>query len=256
MTISTPTIAHSSATIDVQNRHVTIRDFLDQDVSDETVSTILAAARRAPTSSNMQTYSVVVVRNPETKKKLAVLAGNQKHVETCPVFFAFCADISRLAAACEMHGTELVRGYETTLVSSVDAALVGMSANTAAESLGLGAVMIGGMRNQPEQVARLLGLPKGVYVVFGMCIGWPNEAVRPEQKPRMTDELVIHYEVYSAAGQAALLAAYDKDLAAHYNTQGTNLDEAAWSGPIAKRLNKPTRTNLRPELERLGFCFD
>ncbi|MFT7587561.1 MAG: nitroreductase [Cellvibrionaceae bacterium] len=249
-------ISNSTSTIDVQNKHVTIRGFLGKDVSAEMVTTILGAARRAPTSSNYQTYSVVVVRNPDTKKKLAVLAGNQKHVETCPVFFAFCADISRLAVACEMHEKELVRGFETTLVSSVDAALVGMSANTAAESLGLGAVMIGGMRNQPEQVAKALGLPDGVYVVFGMCLGWPNEEARPAQKPRLADDLVVHYESYNVSGQSEKLAAYDRALADHYNARGNNLDDAAWTGPLSNQLSEARRTNLRPELERLGFSFD
>ena len=248
MTLSTPIT-------DVQNKHVTIRDFLNKDVSDEMVTTILKAARRAPTSSNAQTYSIVVVRNPETKKQLAELAGGQKHVETCPVFFAFCADTSRLAAACKMHGKELVQGTETMLVSSVDAALVGMSANTAAESFGLGVVMIGGMRNHPEAVAKLLGLPVGAYVVYGMCIGWPNEETRPAQKARLADELVVHYEKYSEADPAEKLAEYDELLKEHYDVYG-NRHEAAWTGPIANRLSKARRTNLRPELERLGFRFE
>ncbi len=249
-------MSNSTPTTKLQKEHVTIRRYTDQPVSDEMVKEIIDAARRAPTSSNMQTYSVVVVQNPETKKQLAVLAGGQKHVETCPVFFAFCADISRLDAACKMHGQELVRGLETTLVSSVDAALVGMSANIAAESFGLGVVMIGGMRNHPEDAAKLLGLPDGCYVVYGMCIGWPDEEHVPGQKPRLPHELVVHYEQYSSADPAEKLAEHDKELAEHYETQGRNLDAAAFTGPIANRLNSPRRTNLRPELERLGFKFE
>ncbi|MEM9777606.1 MAG: NADPH-dependent oxidoreductase [Chloroflexota bacterium] len=246
----------ATETTTVLNNHVTIRAFTDQNVPDEMVNAILDAARRSPTSSNMQTYSIVVVRNQETKKKLAVMAGNQKHIETCPVFFAFCADISRLEAACAMHGEKLVRGLETTLVSSVDAALVGMSANTAAESFGLGVVMIGGMRNHPQQAAELLGLPDGSYVVYGMCIGYAEESQIPDQKPRLPRDLVVHYEKYSEADPTSLLEQHDQELANHYNAQGRNLDAAAWTGPIAKRLNAPRRTNLRPELEQLGFKFE
>lgn len=253
MSLSTPIT-------DVQNRHVTIRRYTNQPVTDEMVDAILESARRgAPTSSNYQTYSVIVVRNPETKAKLAELAGGQEHVATCPVFFAFCADISRLSVACQMHGKELVRGLETTLVSSVDAALVGMSANTAAESFGLGVVMIGGMRNHPEEAARVLGLPDGCYVVFGMCIGWPDEALRPVQKPRLPQELIVHRERYSPDRFEAVadkLAAHDSELATHYESLGRNLDSAAWSGPIANRLSSRRRANLRPELERLGFVFE
>ena len=197
MTSNTQTL--NTPITQVQQQHVTIRAFTDQPVSDALVQVLLNAARRAPTSSNYQTYNIMVVRNPETKKQLAVLAGNQKHIETCPVFFAFCADIRRLEIACQMHGEQLVKRLETTLVSSIDAALVGMSMQTAAESFGLGAVMIGGMRNHPRQVAELLGFPSGVYVVFGMCIGWPDETQIPSQKPRLPADLVIHYEQFNTS---------------------------------------------------------
>jgi nitroreductase len=253
MSIKTKTL--STPITELQQQHVTIRAFTDQPVSDELVQTLLNAGRRSPTSSNFQTYSIMVVRNPETKKQLAVLAGNQKHVETCPVFFAFCADIRRLEIACAMHGRPLLKSLETTLVSSIDAALVGMSVQTAAESFGLGAVMIGGMRNHPRQVAELLGFPSGVYVVFGMCIGWPDATRIPPQKPRLPTELVIHYEQYNTSDPYDLLEQYDRDLAAHYSSQNRNLNEAAWTGVIADRLSKPRRPNLRPELEAMGFVF-
>jgi nitroreductase len=245
----------SSPITEVQQQHVTIRAFTDQPMSDELVQALLNAGRRSPTSSNFQTYSIVVVRNPETKKQLAVLAGNQKHIETCPVFFAFCADISRLAYACEMHEAALMKSLETTMVSSIDAALVGMSVQTAAESFGLGAVMIGGMRNHPQQVADLLGFPPGVYVVYGMCVGWPDVGQIPAQKPRLPEELVIHYEQYNTADPCDRLDQYDRDLAAHYGSQNRNLNEAAWTGVVADRLSQPRRPNLRSELEAMGFEF-
>jgi nitroreductase len=59
------------------NQHVSVRSFGDKPVSDEMLHAILNAARRSPTSSNMQTYSILVVRNSETRRRLAVLAGNQ-----------------------------------------------------------------------------------------------------------------------------------------------------------------------------------
>lgn len=142
--------------------HVSIRRYSGEAIPDDMLHEILNAARRSPTSSNMQAYSLVVVRNPETKKKLAVLGGNQEHIETCDVFIAVCADINRLKIGVRLHGKELVRNLELMLISSIDAALVGMSLATAAESFGLGHVMIGGMRNHPKEVAELLGFPEGV----------------------------------------------------------------------------------------------
>jgi len=240
----------------LQQQHVTIRAFTDQPIPAEMVQALLDSGRRAPTSSNFQTYSIIVVRDPAVKKELAVLAGNQKHVEVCPVFMAFCADIRRLEIACDMHGLSLAKSLETSMVSTVDAALVGMSVQTAAESFGLGAVMIGGMRNHPDQVADLLGFPPGVFVVYGMCIGWPEPEKVPAQKPRLPEEVVVHYEKYNTADPREQYQAYDRALAEHYGSQNRNLDEAAWTGVIAKGVSQPRRPDLRKTLEGMGFSFE
>lgn len=246
----------STPITEVQRNHVTIRSFTDKAIPGGMLHAILDASRRAPTSSNMQAYSIIVVQNSEVKKELAELAGRQKHIETCPVFMAFCADIYRLDVACDLHGVELAKSLETTLVSTVDASLVGMNAQTAAESFGLGAVMIGGMRNHPKEVAQLLGLPEGVYVVYGMCLGWPVEEKVPPQKPRLPESLVVHFERYETENEREKIAEHDKELAKHYENLGRNLDDDAWSGPIAKRLKNPARPKLRGVLEGLGFRFD
>lgn len=239
------------------NQHASVRSFIDKPVPDAMLRAILNAARRSPTSSNMQTYSVVVVRSPETRKKLAVLAGNQRHIEQCDVFLGFLADLHRLGFASQMHSQPLTKSLETTLVSTVDATLVGMSVQTAAESFGLGAVMVGGMRNQPQAVADLLGFPPGVYMVYGMSVGWPApEAVSSTLKPRLPEDLVIHYEQYDQADPRPLIRQYDRKLAAYYDRQAESQDPAAWSGPIARRLSKPSRPHLRQTLEGMGFKFD
>ena len=248
---------YETAVTETLNQHASVRAFIDKPVPEEMLSAILNAARRSPTSSNMQTYSIIVVRSPETRRKLAKLAGNQGHIEQCDVFVGFLADLNRLGIASEMHGQPLAKSLETTLVATVDAALVGMSVQTAAESFGLGAVMIGGMRNHPQEVADLLGFPPGVYMVYGMSIGWPQEelGVKP-LKPRLPESLVIHHEQYSGDDPRPLIAEYDTELAAFYGQQNRNQHTAAWSGPIANRLQKPVRPHLRRTLEAMGFHFD
>jgi hypothetical protein len=158
--------------------------------------------------------------------------------------------------ACELRGVSLVKTLETTLVSTVDASLVGMSVQTAAESMGLGAVMIGAMRNHPKEVGQLLGLPEGVYVVYGMCLGWPDKAHIPVQKPRLPENLVIHQETYQCNDTKEAIMRYDQRLAEHYEGQGNNLSTNAWTGPIAQKQGKANRPELRATLEAMGFSFD
>jgi FMN reductase (NADPH) len=237
------------------NRHVSMRRYTDRPVDDDTLHTLLEAARRAPTSSNLQAYSLLVVRDAATKAQLAHLAGDQRWVAEAPVFVAICADISRLAAAANMHGAALARNTELTLVAAIDAALVGMSACLAAESLGLGTVMIGGIRNHVVEAAQLLGLPQGAFIAFGLCIGWPDDSQRPPLKPRLPAELVVHHERYQAGDLAPALAAYDAALAAHYRGEGRGSPDDAWTGVIARGFSTPRRPELRAALETLGFDF-
>ena len=247
---------YTTPVIETLNNHVSIRDYSGKPIPDEMLRVMLNAARRSPTSSNMQAYSFVVVRNPETKKQLAVLAGNQKHVETCDVFVAICADTRNLEIACQLHGKSLARNLENLLVSSVDASLAGMSLATAAESFGLGYVMIGGMRNHPQEVAELLGFPQGVYVVYGMCLGWRIEDEIPPQKPRLPEDLVIHYERYDASDPTEKLRAHDAELSEHYVSQGRNLHPAAWTGVVASKFSQFLRPHLRSTLEKMGFSVE
>jgi nitroreductase len=249
-------MTYSTPVTETMNNHVTARFYTGDPIAEEMLEAILSAARRAPTSSNMQTYSIVVVRDLETRKELAKITHGQKHIETCEVFLAFCADTKRLETAVANHGVIMARSLELTLVSTIDAALVGMSVQTAAESFGLGGVMIGAIRNDPKRAAELLDLPQGVYVVFGMCLGWPDDERVPPQKPRLPREIVIHYEQYDHVDPTPEIEVYDDELAAYYGNLNRNQHIAAWSGPIATRLDKPLRPHLRGDLEEMGFSLE
>ena len=219
---------------------------------------MLGAAFRAPTSSNIQSYSVVVVRDPDRLAKLAVVTSGQKHVANAPVFLAFCADLTRIDAAVRSNGGNIEgNNLETGLVSSVDAALVGMSAYLAAGSLGMKGVMIGAVRNNAKETAEILGLPRRVFCVFGMVLGWPDKV--PPQKPRMAFDSVVPYEQYGKTKSGAELdpgvAAYDKALAAHYESIGVKTTPDSWSHDAAKKFIPEPRQNLRKELADLGFDF-
>lgn len=246
----------SGSVIDTLNNRVTVRDFSADPLDDETLMTLLRAARRSPTSSNWQSYSLVIVRDAETKKALAEVARGQKHIETCPVFVALCADLSRMQLAAEMHEVAYAGNLERTIIAVIDAALVGMSLSLAAESMGLGTVMIGAIRNDPEKVAHLLGLPDSVFVVYGLCIGWP--ASRPPQKPRLPEELVFHHERYTADKDKAalLLQQHNRELAEHYRSLGRETPDAAWTETTARAAASASRNFMREVLGKLGFDTD
>ncbi|RMG30107.1 MAG: NADPH-dependent oxidoreductase [Methanobacteriota archaeon] len=242
--------------IETLQDHVSIREFIDKPLDDEFLLKLIDNARRSPTSSNMQAYSFIVVKDRQRLKRIAALAGNQKWIESAGAFIAICADTYRLQKATELHGKELAKNFENFLVASVDAALVGMSLSLAAESMGLGTTMVGGIRNNPIEVAKFLGLASGVYAVFGLGIGWPDwDRVKP-QKPRLPKEAVIHHETYSTDGLEQHIKDYDDILYEYYRSTGRNSPKAAWSGIIATRFSQGRRPHLKKELETLGFVID
>jgi nitroreductase len=233
----------------------TVRSYKSDPIPESWVNAIIEYGMRAPTSSNIQAYSVVVVTNPESKKKLAELAGDQQHIIDCPVYFAICADLTRVAHAIGMHGKEFPgRTFESGLVSSLDACLVGMTMSLVADSFGLSNVMIGGMRTKPLEVAKVLKLPPRCYVVFGLCVGWAKKPA--VAKPRQALSGVVHHDFYDPKARAQAIADYDKDLAKYYRARGTDTPDAAWSQVLAEKFSTDKRKKLRQELIELGFPLE
>ena len=250
-TVSNP---FESETINALLNRRSVRKYADAPVSDAHVDAILSAALRAPTSSNVQAYSVIQVRDQAIKERIAVPCGNQKHIVSCPVFLAFLADLTRIEAAFQRHDHSADdNNLELGLVATIDAALVGMAAYVAAESLGIQGVMIGAVRNDPEEIAAILELPKRVYAVFGMCLGFPDEA--PKQKPGMPQTGIVHRDRYDAGASLAVIDPYNADLKAHYDAIGKSTTPDSWSDEIDAKLSAKARDGLRAALKARGFDF-
>ena len=147
--------------MDLLLSHRSVRGFLSDPLPAGTLEALVAAAQSASSSSNVQAWTVIAVENPETKAALAKIANGQKHMEECPVLLVWCADLARTKQIGERHSypTDATGFLESFIVSVVDAALAAQNATVAAESFGLGMVYIGALRNNPEEVARILKLP-------------------------------------------------------------------------------------------------
>jgi nitroreductase len=144
-------------------QHRSVRSYLPRAVPPGTVELLVAAAQSAASSSNLQLWSVVVVEDPARRRALYEVAGKQAHILECPLFLVWVADPHRpqqLASERDLPSEGLAY-LEMFLMASIDTALAAQNAVIAAESLGLGTVYIGALRNQPERVSEALGLPAG-----------------------------------------------------------------------------------------------
>lgn len=248
-------------TIEQICRHASVRTYKPDPVATDLIEAVVAAGQCSSTSSNLQTYSVVAVQDVERRARLAVLCGNQKHIVEAPVFLAWCADLSRLDRVCQLRGYRQVTAYlESFLVAAVDAAVAMQTATLAAESLGMGMCYIGGIRNEPEQVIELLGLPQRVFPIAGMTLGWP--AVEPIVRSRLPLRVILHWERYDVSGEAQALKEYDRAMVETGIYDGRQvptpdreeeMEDYGWLEHSARRVSKPSRTGLRQVLEERGF---
>ncbi len=156
--------------------HRSVRNFAPASLPQGLVETLVAAAQSAASSSNLQTWSVVAVEDPARKARLSELAGSQAFIRQAPLFLVWLVDLSRneRVAAERQIKLEAIDYLETLFIGIIDAALAAQNAVVALESLGLGAVYVGAIRNKPEQVAAELGLPPRVMPVFGLAVGYPR----------------------------------------------------------------------------------
>jgi nitroreductase len=241
-------------TVRLLKAHRSIRKFTNESLSDEIVETIISTGTSAATSSNLQGATIIRVRNTETRNAIATLAGGQSYVVTAAAFLVWCADLHRSALACEMGGGMLCAGMtEHFIIATVDVALAAQNAVVAAESLGFGICYIGGIRNDPQQVADLLKLPDQVYPVFGMCIGWPDQ--NPERKPRLPTAVTLKEEVYDDSNDREYIAAYDKRMREYYRTRTHGTKDRAWSEDMSALLGKESRPHMRQFLADRGFTM-
>lgn len=254
----------NNPTLDLIHRHASVRRYKPDPLPVPVIETVIAAGQRASTSSNLQAYSVVAVTEAARRERLAELCGNQQHIADAPLFLAFCADLARLERACQLRGYAQVTEYvENFLVAVVDTAILAQNTALAAESLGLGICYIGSIRNNPKDVIELLTLPRLVFPITGMTVGWPAGETR--LRPRLPLRVVLHWEKYDRATQDDLLREYDRAMIKTGIYQGRQVpvpgkegetEEYSWTEHSARRVSQPARTSLRAELEKQGLALN
>ncbi|KAI0101023.1 Nitroreductase [Nemania sp. FL0031] len=257
--------SEGNSTLETLLQHRSVRNFLPESLPQGALEIIVAAAQSAATSSNLQTWSVVALEDPEHKDKAAALCGDQDFIRKAPLFLIFCADLDRLTKVSAQHGLrgEGLEFTEMFLMASLDAGLAGQNATVAAEALGLGACYVGAARNKPHELAELLKLPSRVIAVFGLAIGKPDFTKATAVKPRLPQKEVLHKETWrvavddgSSAAQTENLAEYDVTLAS-FNAGERREGVPAWTQRSARRIETVEslhgRHVLKDVLREKGF---
>jgi len=239
-------------TLHTLQSHRCIHDYTADPVSDEMLDQIITAAHRAPTSMNAQEISLIVVRDPAQRAKIAELSGGQPWIIKAPVFITIVIDFHKTDLGVRKAGkTQIIHeSMEGFGVAATDAGIVLGTLITAARSLGLGIVPIGGLRRNPQGIIDLLGLPPLTFPLVGLCIGHIEKDA--PQKPRMDIKTFRHDEYYNASGYAEAIDAYDEILM-HFWQDVARREGLTWSEALASRFPTVYFPHVKPVAAMQGL---
>jgi FMN reductase [NAD(P)H] len=253
----TPEVAPALAAL--LDRRVT-RRYAAEPVPEPLLQTILAGAQSAPSKSDLQQYSIIVLQDPDKIARIADWIGSMDWIKQAPVFLLFCGDVRRGRRVAALHGRDHANdNVDTFINATADAALALGFTVMAAEHAGLGTCPISYVRNHVEKIAPLCGLPKGVFPVAGLTLGWPT-GPRNWLSPRLPQPVVVHREVYDDSGLEAALPAYDAARPPakprYPEIHGPAPEGCGWSVNAARQLSVPERFGLRTWLKLQGLSLD
>jgi nitroreductase len=222
--------ADSAGTLATVLTHASVRRFEPTPVPDAVVAALEAALVRGPTSSALHSYTHVLVRDPERKRRMAHLAGDQRWIDEAPLLIVGCADLRRTRTMVHARGYRYTAHDLRMLVSATADLTVGLqNASLVAQSLGYGTVLLGGVLNGSLEIAQDLGLPERVVPLVGLSVGRPAGDRWPAPRPRLPLPLLVHHEAWSLTDDAerALLEAHDAETRAEGTYEGRRIPWAA-----------------------------
>ena len=186
-----PEVGVTNPTIDVLRAHRTIRKFEDSPLSVQDRDALIDVARRAPTSSFRQQFSIIHVTDVALRDQLAEVA-QQPYVGTSKGdLFMFVVDLYRNARIREEAGLDIAPLQRTNLFLAAmeDAVLAAHNMEVAAESMGLGTVYLGSLLRGPQRTIELLKLPRMTFPILGLLVGRPLQD--PPYRPRLPSTLLF-----------------------------------------------------------------
>ena len=220
------------------------------------------AAQRAACSQFLNDWSAIKITSKDLKQKLSQL-GNQTYIATAPLLYVFIIDQHRNAAIARKNGID-TESTDFTLKtgcrfsqSQNDAVLALHAMETAAESLGLGCVILGSILNNIPDLIELLKLPKYTYPVLGLAIGKPDQG--PELKPRMDSSMQFFENEYPSSDEVLIekLADFDERVHKYYDLRNADRPVDAFSAQIAKlAVDSGAKSHsCESQLNAQGFTF-
>jgi len=244
--------------------HRSRRRFLDRPVEPELLRIVLACGFSAPSKSDLQQASVVVVEDADLRAEIIGLLPSMPWIAQAPVFLVMLADSRRVRRLCTLRDRPFANDHiDSVINAAVDAGLVMQNIITAAESFGLGCCPISVIRNHAATVSDLFALPDHIFPLAGLCLGWPADD--PAISLRLPPALTIHYNRYDDGEFAKHVDDYDRrrnarqpiDPSAQRRVRAFGRsDFYGWSEDKARQVSRPERDDFGAFLKNRGLSLE
>ena len=146
---------------------------------------------------------MIVTEDEENKAKLFKAHYEQPMVNEAPMVLTFCADFFRMREWIRVNGSkQSFDDFLGFMVGAVDAVIAAQTICLAAESVGLGICYMGTTLMSADKIIEILDLPKNVFPVTSIVIGYPAED--PAIRDRLTLDMMVHKEKYRPMSDAEI----------------------------------------------------
>lgn len=175
-----------------------IRKYEDRPVEEEKINLLLEAARLAPSGSNTQPTSLIVIRDPEQRQAVSEVCDKQPFIAAAPVLIAVLGDLE-----CRVDGHGQTLDINATRFTDErqriirDCAIAGEHIVLQAQELDLGTCWVAEFVQ--EEIRRVLRAPADHYVLAIIAVGYPAEI--PERRKRKPLSGMVWYERFGRTAE-------------------------------------------------------
>jgi nitroreductase len=243
-----------------------------------TLELLMAAAQSAPTSGEMQSWSVISL-NADDKKKLidsnttnqiigATDGQNIDAITTCQIFLIWIADLHRTNFILQKINTTdqhrmQIKKAEFHLKAVIDASIAAQTLLLTAETMGIEGTYMGAIRQLPMAFLKeTYNLPEYTMPLFGMALGYRNTSYDLLQlrrlydvtrtRPRLPQDLILHHSTYKPMHSLNQLNDYNQ-VVSRNPSKGINIFEDR----VAERMTpRQSKEFMGDSLKQMGFTFE
>lgn len=244
-------------TIEKQLQHKTIRAFKKTKLNHKQLQTLANVVNQTPTSMFMQQRSVLHITDLK-KREMIRKISTQPYVGANGDLFIFIVDLYRNQQIRHQLHKDDGRLHQTDvfLQGVEDTVLAVQNFVVAAESMGLGTVILGSINNDPLKLLEVLNLPLLTFPILGVQVGLPDQ--KPQLKPRLPLKFSFFENDYPRTFSLADLTEYDKIVRTYYDLREANRRIDSFTHQVGVKLDERAtkRKNLLRALHQQKLCLE